>query len=375
MLEQSLLLKLSSPGITDNTTSRLRQEYQAYQSLFQIQSSLVQQFLGAQAAALAEAVVQGIPEVHFSLPDLVACLPTSSGSMDLESVPAHSRAQMAGGLLGRMTHTGLRTAFSRRLSELEGSSNPAISVSAGLLRYAIAIHMIYNMLPAGRSVIYAATDGDDIPNQPVEPDFYQGSAINSSVDALGKESQEEKGRGELLVPYVEAARRFYLPQWVALDDQGQLLTGSISEAEAYITSMQHYLVILHSAIVMAPYMIADEVCQQKRYGMLGQLVNQGRALAHFQCQLIIQTIHCRVAEHKLDRGLRLSLPYFNDQTLAMEIYNFEIIPAGRIMFVPAFVVLAVQHQGAKVAQDTHFSRNTRKYLLTELSKLEQAFLR
>ncbi len=119
MLEQSLLLKLSSPGITDNTTSRLRQEYQAYQGLFQIQSSLVQQFLGAQAAALAEAVVQGIPEVHFSLPDLVACLPTSSGSMELESVPTDHRAQMAGGLLGRMTHTGLRTALSRRLSELE----------------------------------------------------------------------------------------------------------------------------------------------------------------------------------------------------------------------------------------------------------------
>ena len=59
----------------------------------------------------------------------------------------------------------------------------------------------------------------------------------------------------------------------------------------------------------------------------------------------------------------------------MENFCFEIIPAGRIMFVPAFVVLAVQQQGAKVAQDTRFSRSTRKHLLSQLSQLEQAFLR
>ena len=35
-------------------------------------------------------------------------------------------------------------------------------------------------------------------------------------------------------------------------------------------------------------------------------------------------------------------------------HDFEVIPAGRIMFVPAFVVRAVQGQ-AKVAQDTRLS--------------------
>jgi hypothetical protein len=98
--------------------------------------------------------------------------------------------------------------------------------------------------------------------------------------------------------------------------------GSISEAEAHIKSMQHYLAILQSAVAIAPYMIADEVCQQKRYGMLGQLVNQGRALANFQVREIIQKIQRRVAEQKLDRGLRLSLPYFDDQKLSVEKYDF-----------------------------------------------------
>ena len=85
-------------------------------------------------------------------------------------------------------------------------------------------------------------------------------------------------------------------------------------------------------------MVADEEYQRKRYGMLGQLVNQGRALARYEVEEIIQTIQKRAMAHDLNRGLSLSLPYFNDQTLTMEDYGFEVIPAGRIMFVPAFVV-------------------------------------
>jgi hypothetical protein len=183
------------------------------------------------------------------------------------------------------------------------------------------------------------------------------------------------GRGELLVPYVEAARRFYLPQWVAFDDRGRLLVGSSSEAEADVASMQRYLSVLHAAVGMAPYMVAYEEYQCKRYGILGQLVNQGRALARYEVEEIIQTIQRRVSSHDLNRGLSLSLPYFNDQTLAMENYTFEVIPAGRIMFAPGFVVRAVREQGAKVAQDTRLSQSTRKHLLIELSTLEQAFLR
>ena len=57
----------------------------------------------------------------------------------------------------------------------------------------------------------------------------------------------------------------------------------------------------------------------------------------------------------------------------MENYGFEVIPAGRIMFVPAFVVRAAREQEAKIAQDTRLSHSTRKHLLTELHTLEKAF--
>ena len=375
MLEQSLLINLSSPGIAETTTSRLRQEYQAYQRLFQAQATLVQQYLGIQATSTAEAVVQGSLKLHFTLPDVVTCTPISDGCLEDKRVPADRREHNVGGGLVRLTHPDLRRALCQRLLELEHSPNHAVSTSAKLVRYAIAIHMVYNMLPAGRTVIYKSVDGDDIPNQPVEKDTDLDSAIHSNTGAQSTTNLAEDGRGELLVPYVEAARRFYLPQWVAFDNHGNLLQSTVGEAEACIASMQQYMAILNSAIAIAPFMIADELWQQKRYGMLGQLVNQGRALANYQSQEIIKTIQHRAALHRLDRGLSLSLPYFNDQKLMVEDYRFDVIPAGRVMFIPAFVVLAVRVQGVKVAQDTSMSRSTRRYLLMELSALEESFLR
>jgi hypothetical protein len=160
---------------------------------------------------------------------------------------------------------------------------------------------------------------------------------------------------------------------VAFDDEDHLLVNSISEAEAHVASMQRFLSVLHAAVALAPYIVADEVYQLKRYGMLGQLVNQGRALARCETGELIRTIKRRAAAQDLNRGLSLSLPYFDDQTLRLDTHEFEIIPAGRIMFVPAFVIRASRQEQAKVAQDTRLSPSTRKHLLAELKALEDAF--
>ena len=360
------------PGLADKAVSHLKQEYLSYQELLQLQPPLVQRFLETQASAVAEAVIQNLSQVRFTLPDRVM-IPRDDIEAKPSSVPKESREQMTGGLMDRITGTDLRTALRLRLSELEQSSNRAVSVSASLLRHVIVIYMVHNMLPSGRSVHYEVADGEEIPSLPVRGEEEPESAITAPSDAIGMEENEELGRGELLVPYVEAARRFYLPQWVAFDDRGKLLVGSVNEAEAHIASMQRYLSILHAAVGMAPYMVADEVYQRKRYGILGQLVNQGRALARYEVSEIIHTIQKRSASNDLNRGLSLSMPYFNDQTLSMENYNFEVIPAGRIMFIPAFVVRAAQEQEAKIAQDTRLSQSTRKHLLAELSTLEKAF--
>jgi hypothetical protein len=348
--------------------SQLRQEYLDNQQLFQLQPAMVQRFLETQASSVAEAVIQGLPQVRFTLPDRVV-LQKQDGEAKTASVPGESHEQITGGRMDRLMRTDLRTALRLRLGELEQSSNRAVSVSACLLRHTVVRHMVHNMLPSGRTVQYAVAEGEEIPSIPVRSELEPESAIAAATDAIvAEEDRGEIGRGDLLVPYVEAARRFYLPQWVAFDDGGKLLVGNMNEAEADIASMQRYLSVLHAAVGMAPY-------QRKRYGILGQLVNQGRALARYQMEEIIRTIQRRESSHDLNRGLSLSLPYFNDQTLAMGNYNFEVIPAGRIMFVPGFVVRAAREQYAKVAQDTRMSQSTRKHMLVELSMLEQAFLR
>ncbi len=362
-------------SIADGAVSQFRQEYLHYQKLLQMQPALVQRFLETNAASLAEAVVQELLQVRFSLPDQVV---VDDHGMDMKTtpVPTKSREQVIGGLMDRLIRTDLRTALRSRLLELEHSTDQAVSTSASLLHHAIAIHMVHNMLPSGKTVQYEPEEGEEIPSIPVHSATASGSAITARTDAgMWMEGRGGAGRGELPVPYVEAARWFYLPQWVAFDDDMHLLVGSISEAEADIASMERYLSILHAAVGLAPYMVADEEYQHKRYGILGQLVNQGRALAKYQVMEIIRTIQQRAVAHDLDRGLSLSLPYFNDQKLKMEEHDFDVIPAGRVMFVPAFVVLAVRAQGAIIAQDTRLSFSTRRHLLAELGLLEQIFLR
>ncbi len=352
--------------------SQLRQDYESWQALFGAQPAIVQRFFEAQARQLADAVIQHVSQVRFNLPDRVV---TQTGGDPAVAVPPEYRDQMAGGLIDRLTRADTGAALRQRLGELEQSPNPAVAASAGLMRHATVTHMVRGVLPSGRTVNYIAAEGEEIPTIPTGNALEPASAITSTGDAIAEEgsAESEAGRGELLVPYVPAARRFYLPQWVAFDDEDRLLVNTVNQAEAHVGSMQRFLTVLHAAVSLAPYIVANEVYQQKRYGILGQLVNQGRALARYKTNEIIQIIKRRASANDLNRGLSLSLPYFDDQTLQMETHPFEIIPAGRIMFVPAFVVRAAREEHAKVAQDTRLNPSTRKHLLAELKALETAF--
>jgi hypothetical protein len=356
--------------LSDNApANQLRQEFERQNSYFDAQLPIVQRFLEAQARQIAEAYVERAQSVRFSLPDRVVA---SKGAEPMV-VQQAMREHHIGSFTDKLAHRDVHETLRRRLTELEQSSDPAVVIAVSLVRFASATHMVHNMLPSGRIVNYAPAEEDDIPSIPVSEGTEPESAITASTDAIAEEGGNNEGRGSLQVPFVPAARRFYLPQWVAFGDQGELLVNSVKEAEAHISSMQHFLTVLFAARSLAPYMIADEEFEKKRYGMLGQLVNQGRLLANYQTNEIIDLIKKRSAEQSLNRGLSLQLPYFDDQDLRIETHDFVVIPAGRIMFVPAFVDRAALEEQAKVAQDTRFSISTRRHLLLELQKLGDAF--
>ncbi len=348
---------------------QLRAEYDLQAALFDAQPPIVQRFLEGQASQIAQAYVERAHTVHFRLPDRVVILEATEAL----TVDPSVREQRVGTLLDRFGRHDIHETLRQRLTQLDQSDDKAVVVSSSLVRYASATHMVQNMLPSGRNVSYLAADDDDIPSIPTGNLVDPESAITATTDAITEEQNGEIGRGSLQVPYVPAARRFYLPQWVAFDNQDKLIVNSVGEANAHIISMQHFLTILFAARSLAPYMVADGEFEKKRYGMLGQLVNQGRALARYQTREIIRTIKERAQAQSLNRGLSLSLPYFDDQDLKIESYNFVIIPAGRIMFVPAFVVRAALEERAKVAQDTRFSHATRMHLMAELQMLGDAF--
>lgn len=353
---------------------RLAEDYQRQQALFSAQPVIVQRYLETQGKQIAHAVVDGDPQVRFSLPDRIVCTLENVDQPALVTIPQNQRAHSAGSFINRFRKSELYKELRHTFIGLEQSPDRAVSVAASLLRHATVMQMVHEMLPAGRTVCYRLADEDEtIPSIPEDSGFEPASAITAATDAIAEESNSEEGRGDLLVPFVPHARKFFLPQWVAFDENGNLLAKSVGEAEAHIKSMQRFMEVLFLAVALTPYISADDEYAKKRYGMLGQLVNQGRALAIYQVQEIITRIKQRAQTGSLNRGLRLSLPYFDDQDLKIDISNFEVIPSGRIMFVPAFVVRAVRQEEVKVSQDTRYNPSTRKHLLQLLDALEQAF--
>jgi hypothetical protein len=362
-----------APAKAETASSYIAQEFAYWSELFQAQPFTNQHYLEAQGQALAEAIQSPAAHTRFRLPDRV--LAPSHGRTQIQqarflAIPEDQREQVIGDFADRLKHVPLHQALRQRLDSLEASSSPEIALSAGLVRYSTAHTMIYNLLPAGRDLQYVSEPGENVPSIPLER---QPGAIQELHAAPTDDNQLSSTGDVFLTPYVPAARRFYLPQWVAFDERGRLLVGSIRQAEASIASMQAFLQILHTAFSLAPYIAADPVYQSKRNGMLGQLINQGRALSTYSTHEVIEAIQQRVAGGTLNRGLSISLQFFDDQALELRTREIEVIPAGRVMFVPAFVVLACRREAAKIAQDTRLSSSTRKHLLEQLRMIEHAF--
>ncbi len=102
-------------------------------------------------------------------------------------------------------------------------------------------------------------------------------------------------------------------------------------------------------------------------------VERGQRLAEQAVEELIGEMARRAAGHQLDRGVRLSFPYFDDRRLSLRWRDFTVIPRGRILFVPAFVVVAAEREIERVRKDRQFTDSTRRHLIGLLEKLRLAF--
>src|SRR5512132_3391030 len=180
---------------------RLAEDYQRQQALFSAQPAIVQRYLETQGEQIAQAVVDGNPQVSFSLPDRVVCTLENGDQPALVTIPQNQRTRSAGSFINRVRKMELHRALRHVFIGLEQSPDRAVSVAAGLLRHATVMHMVYQMLPAGRTVCYKPADLDEtIPSIPEDTGLEPESAITASTDAIAEEGQNEEGRGDLIVP-------------------------------------------------------------------------------------------------------------------------------------------------------------------------------
>jgi hypothetical protein len=348
----------------DRSASQLACEFDRTSQLYHAQPVRSQHFLDQQAATIVSALEKGRAAIRYQLPERAIL----DGGESLVLPPAIRR---------RVVHFSMRDSTGpcpglvRHLTEMERGLNPALSACAKILRFALANSIVHSLLPDGRPVRYQPENGDEIPSIPV--DAAPPATWLAEKDAAAELNSFRGNGGGLQVPYVAEARRFYLPQWVAFGEADRLLVGSLAEAKASIASLEKSVHLLQSAVSICPSVVVDETYQRKRAGLLGQLVNQGRALARFYTQEIILKIHSRAADGTLNRGLSLSLPYFDDGALSLRIYPVEIIPNGRAMFAPSFVVLAMRKTEEQILGDYRLNPSTRKHLLRQLISIEDAF--
>src|SRR5512141_36111 len=148
---------------------RLAADYRSQQALFSAQPAIVQRYLETQGKQLAQAVVDGDPQVNFSLPDRVVCTLENVDQPALVTIPQNQRTRTAGSFINRFRKAELYKELRHIFTELEQSPDRAVSVVAALLRHATVMHMVYQMLPAGRDVCYKPADENEtIPSIPEE---------------------------------------------------------------------------------------------------------------------------------------------------------------------------------------------------------------
>jgi hypothetical protein len=307
----------------DPSLRQLREERLLASALYHHQPEETQRSLERQAVFIAGALLDFQSRLNFTLPEFVSLPDGRTGDYRRVEVPADFRRQNVAGFLGRLPLKDVRSAFRRRLSTLEESMYPAVAASAGLLRYAVARHIVWDRIPQATA-----------------------EEIFREIDAL----QRPDGPGG--------------------DGREHI---SLESIERKVDESRRSLETLHQALSLAPYIYTDEDYQAKRAGVVNQLIPLGRTLAHRYVVRMIETIDRRAEENDLNRGLRLSLPYFDDRALELKLHEFEVIPPGRTMFVPAFVALAAVREQDAVEQNDALSPSTRMHLLEELKKLQRAF--
>jgi hypothetical protein len=307
-------LVLDSQPTVGISSIKLEAEYRQWKSLYQVQALEVQNFLQGQAAAIVQNLLADKIGFNFQLPGQVKLLEEEMPLL----VPAAKRNQTSSGWFWWIARKDSLSALHQRLFKLENSSDRQVAAGAGLIRHTTALYML-----------------------------------------------------QRLKPRIKKIKNVLLEERFQLQESNPILT--LQETEVLVADLQGMLGELNKAARLAPFIIANPTYPTRQTELTDILSQQGRALARCQNAEMVQTIRERAARHDLNRGLSLSLPYYDDRTLRLKTYDFVVIPVARIPFMAEFVVRAAEREKTQVWQDPSLSQSTRVHLVKELEYLRKSF--
>ena len=100
------------------------EEYKRQQALFSAQPAIVQRFLEVQGKQIAEAIVEGDSQVHFSLPDRMVCTLENVDQPALVTIPQNQRAYSAGSFMNRLRKVELYKELRHSLDRVGAIARP-----------------------------------------------------------------------------------------------------------------------------------------------------------------------------------------------------------------------------------------------------------
>ncbi len=107
--------------------------------------------------------------------------------------------------------------------------------------------------------------------------------------------------------------------------------------------------------------------------IISHLTEQGRALASYYTDQMINEVMEKARAGSIARGLTLFVPYLDERLYQMAKYKLVVMPVGRIPFRPEFIVSACRVAQRDVRHNQQFSQPTRWQLISALDRIIAAF--
>jgi hypothetical protein len=161
--------------------------------------------------------------------------------------------------------------------------------------------------------------------------------------------------------------------YATFDEHGVRAAERSATADALIGQLSRRIDWLHTAEQLYPAWTTHDLYNNAAALLTAHLIEQGRALANYYTQQIIHDVRQAWRTGRITRGLTLFIPYLDERLFQMRKYTVIVIPTGRILFRPEFVIGACRLAERDVRKDTDLSQSTRWQLLTQLDSITQAF--